>query len=101
MNEVKIRILSTCPHCHGVAYFPFTEAVDTQGRTYMQYLPCTTCHGSGVTGKWITIAEFQKLLEQSACSHEHVSQVGGFHFSGGEVWDDIEEVCEDCDKVLD
>lgn len=101
MKEVKIRILSTCPHCNGTAYFPYREALDYQGKPYMQYLPCNVCQGSGVTGKWVTLPDFRKLLEQSLCVHEHVSQSGGFHLSGGEVWDDVEEVCDDCGQILD
>jgi hypothetical protein len=68
---------------------------------YQRYLPCPTCNGSGQSGKWITLLEFQKLLKELECPHEHVTQIGGFHFSAGEVWDDIEEVCSDCGEVLD
>ncbi len=35
------------------------------------------------------------------CPHEHLSTQGGFHFSGGEVWDDIKEVCDDLRKGID
>ena len=101
MKEVKVRILSACPNCHGVAYFPFKEALDSKGKPYMQYLPCTVCHGSGVTGKWVGLPEFQRLLEQGPCPHEHASMVGGHHFTAGDVWDDIEQVCDDCGQVLD
>ena len=101
MREVKVRILSTCPNCNGSAYFPYREARDYQGKPYMQYLPCTMCHGSGVTAKWVSLPELHKLLEQSLCPHEHVSTLGGHHFTIGNVWDDIEEVCDDCGQTLD
>lgn len=101
MREVKVRILSTCPHCDGVAYFPFKETTDTQGRKYMQYLPCTICHGSGVTAKWITLPEFQKLVEQSLCAHSHIERSGSYYLSDGEITDNIEEFCRDCGQVLD
>ena len=98
---IKVKILSKCEHCDGKAYLPFKEAVDFKGETYMQYLPCPKCHGSGMTGKWIILPEFQKLLKEAECPHEHVSQIGSFHFSAGEVWDDIQDVCDDCGEVLD
>ena len=40
----------------------------------------------------------------SSCMHRHtqVIQNGGFHFTEGQVWDDIQEnvLCIDCFKVL-
>lgn len=38
---------------------------------------------------------------QSKCKHEHTATTGGFHFIGGDVWDDVEEVCTDCGINLD
>ena len=38
---------------------------------------------------------------QAACPHQHTSFTGGWHFSGGEVWDDLTEVCDDCGANLD
>ena len=38
---------------------------------------------------------------QAHCLHQHTNTYGGFHFSGGEVWDDITEVCDDCGANLD
>jgi len=38
---------------------------------------------------------------QASCAHEHTSFLGGWHFSAGEVWDDINEVCDDCGANLD
>ena len=38
---------------------------------------------------------------QAQCPHLHTSTWGGFHFSAGEVWDDITEVCNDCGANLD
>ena len=98
---VKVRVLSTCTYCDGQAYLPASMGLDSRGVEYQRYLPCPKCHGSGQTGKWITLSEFQKLLKEVECPHEHISQTGGFHFSGGEVWDDIQEVYEDCGEVLD
>ena len=99
--SIKVKILQQCSYCKGKAHLPFKEAVDAKGKTYMQYLPCPQCHGSGLSGKWIELTEFKQLLETSACPHEHVSRVGGHHFSAGEVWDDIREVCDDCCQALD
>lgn len=98
---IKVKILSKCEHCDGKAYLPFKEAIDSKGEKYMQFLPCPKCQGSGMTGKCINLTEFKQLLEQSECPHEHVSQIGGYHFSAGEVWDDLVYVCDDCGKVLD
>lgn len=33
---------------------------------------------------------------QKQCLHKHTSTHGGWHFSAGEVWDDITEICDDC-----
>ena len=98
---IKVKILSKCSYCNGQAYIPAGETVDTKGERYMRYFPCPKCHGSGLSGKWINLTEFQQLLEQAECPHEHVVRNGGHHFSAGEVWDDIEEVCSDCGEALD
>ena len=37
---------------------------------------------------------------QAHCPHLHTSFWGGFHFSHGEVWDDITEICDDCGAHL-
>jgi hypothetical protein len=37
---------------------------------------------------------------QLECPHTDTYWTGGFHYTGGEVWDDIEEVCCDCGAVL-
>ena len=97
----KVKILSKCAYCDGQAYLPGGMDVDSKGEKYMRYLPCPTCHGSGLSGKWINLSDFKQLLEGSECPHAHVSRNGGHHFSAGEVWDDIEEVCDDCGQVLD
>ncbi len=39
--------------------------------------------------------------QQTHCPHLHTSFRGGFHFSSGEVWDDLTEVCDDCGANLD
>ena len=44
--------------------------------------------------------DYRRVTILEACPHKHVSMVGGMHFSAGDVWDDIEEVCEDCGMVL-
>jgi hypothetical protein len=33
---------------------------------------------------------------QAICPHLRVSYTGQFHYSNGEVWDDIREICDDC-----
>jgi len=38
---------------------------------------------------------------QAQCPHIHTSFQGGWHFSAGEIWDDITEVCDDCGANLD
>ena len=39
-------------------------------------------------------------LDPAQCPHEHTSFTGGYHFVGGDVWDDITEVCDDCGAIL-
>jgi hypothetical protein len=40
-------------------------------------------------------------MQQAFCPHEHSSYKGNMHFTAGEVWDDIQEVCDDCSANLD
>jgi hypothetical protein len=40
----------------------------------------------------------QKL--QTQCSHKNIVTTGGYHFSFGDVWDDITDVCLDCGAEL-
>lgn len=70
----KIHVLLKCEHCHGKAYFFVNEAEDYQGRKYGRYKPCPRCQGSGMVAKWVTLAEFQQLLEQSKSATELVSR---------------------------
>lgn len=37
---------------------------------------------------------------QAQCPHLHTSFSGGWHFSEGEPWDDITEICDDCGANL-
>lgn len=97
---VKIQILTRCEYCQGESYLPYTTALDPQGKQYIKHRPCPNCEGSGMAPKWIELAEFAILLKQAVCPHEHVVTQGGFHLKGGEVWDDIGEVCADCGEVL-
>ena len=41
-----------------------------------------------------------KERRQQKCRHIHTSFSGGFHYSDGEVWDDITEYCDDCGANL-
>lgn len=72
MEELKVRILSKCQDCDGQAYLPSDMGIDSRGVEYQRYLPCPTCNGSGQPGKWISISEVQKLLEEAECPHERV-----------------------------
>jgi len=101
MFLLKVHISDKCPECGGEAYLPAGEVVSNSGKHYTRYLPCPICNGSGRLSRWVSLAEFAILLKQASCTHEHVSQTGGYHFEAGEVWDDIEEVCDDCGLNLD
>lgn len=98
---IKVQVLTTCAHCSGQAYLPIGEFTDHMGRSYMRHSPCPMCDGSGQRTAWIPIETFARLLAQAACQHVHTSHNGGFHFSGGDVWDDLIEVCDDCGANLD
>jgi hypothetical protein len=98
--EVKVRILSKCKKCDGRAYLQVGEEVDYKGDKYTRFSPCSECEGTGVSGQWVDLPEFFLMLEQSKCSHQHVSRMGGFHFTAGDVWDDIQDICDDCGQVL-
>ena len=96
----KVHILTKCEHCSGQAMLPIGEEPDHLGRVYMRYRPCPYCQGSGNQTKWVTLKDFAEMLEAVKCQHEHVSSRGSFHFSAGDVWDDIVEVCDDCGAAL-
>ena len=98
---IKVKILTKCEQCNGQAYLPTGEAESYSGEKYIQYQPCSKCQGSAKQTKWVTLAEFVSLLETVKCQHEHISTNGGFHFSGGDVWDDLVEICDDFGATLD
>ena len=98
---LKVHVLDTCPYCDGKAYLPAGEATDWKGETYIRYKPCHMCYGTGERGKWVSLPEFNAMLKQAQCKHEHTSYRGRMHFSAGDVWDDIQEVCNDCGANLD
>ncbi len=97
----KVRVLAKCQHCNGEAYLPIEECEDSRGKTYMRYAPCPTCDGSGNQPQWIALEDFAKLIVEAGCPHQHTSFQGGMHFDGGDVWDDIHEVCNDCGASLE
>ena len=101
MMITKIKILSQCPNCQGEKYLPAGMDVDYKGEKYQRYLPCPQCHGSGLSGKWINLFEFQQLLAQVECPHEHVVSSGGLHISEAGLVDSIKLTCSDCEKSLD
>jgi hypothetical protein len=92
---LKVHILDTCSHCNGEAYQPICEAEDSQGHKYTRYPPCPIYEGSGNEPKWIALEDFAKLMQQAVCPHKHTTFQGNMHFSAGDVWDDIKEVCDD------
>ena len=98
---LQIHILDRCEFCDGQAYVYACEFVDNNGESYPRYMPCAYCKGSGEPDKWVELSEFVKLLREDECPHEHTSTLGSFHFTAGEVWDDLTEVCDDCGANLD
>ena len=98
---IKVHILDKCPRCHGQAMLPVGEGKDYKGRTYTRYAPCPECEGSGNQPRWISLQDFAELLHQVVCQHEHTTTQGGMHFSAGDVWDDIQQVCIECGADLD
>jgi DnaJ-class molecular chaperone len=98
---LKVHILVPCSHCNGEAYLPVSEAEDCQAHVYVRHRPCPVCEGSGSEPKWIALDDFAKQLQQAICPHEHTTYQGSMHFSAGDVFDDIQEVCDDCGAKLD
>ncbi len=98
---LKVHILMICSHCNGEAYLPISESEDCQGNKYTRHIPCPVCEGSGNEPRWIDIQDFAKLMQQAVCPHNHTSFQGNMHFTEGDVWDDIHEVCDDCGANLD
>lgn len=97
---LKVRVSDKCSYCHGKAYLPSGKAVDTNGNEIIRHSICPVCEGTGESGRWISVADLLELLVQAQCPHEHVSSHGGYHFSNGELWDNVKEVCDDCGKAL-
>ncbi len=98
---IKVHILDRCKQCDGKAYLPVGEAESYTGERYTRYAPCTQCQGSGKQASWVSLTKFYTLIAEAKCAHEHTSFQGGLHFNGGDVWDDIVEVCDDCGTNLD
>jgi RecJ-like exonuclease len=98
---LKIQVIAPCSHCNGKAYLPMGEVEDSQGHKYIQHIPCPTCEGSGNKPMWIDLQELVKLMQQAVCPHKHTSFQGNVCFTGGDVWDDIHEGCDDCGANLD
>jgi hypothetical protein len=97
----RVHILVQCTYCNGQAYLPHREVEDANGKPYIQHKPCPSCLGSGQQERWIGLTEFALMLQEAVCPHKRSSLQGAYHFSNGEVWDDIKEVCNDCGADLD
>jgi len=91
----KVQILTTCSYCQGGA------VLSARDEPHAPQIPCPMCDGSGLAPRWISLQEFAILLAQAQCPPQHTSYKGGLHFSAGDAWDDISEVCNDCGAVLD
>jgi hypothetical protein len=90
---IKVHILAQCEHSKGGAPLPESEAESYICERIKRYLPHPKCQGSGNQAKCVSLAELATLLKEIQCPHEHTSLQGGFHFTAGDVWDDITEVC--------
>ena len=101
MDKIKIPILDKCPECKGQAYLPAGQAVSSSGESYTRYAPCPVCEGGGRKTRWVELEEFARLLKESACQHEHISATGGWHYTDGNVFDDIHISCTDCGAHMD
>lgn len=97
----KMLILTTCEACNGKSQLLVGEAEDFRGNKYTRYQPCPTCEGVGLKPKWIELAAFARMLQKEQYLHQHTSFTGKFHFDQGDVWDNIQEVCDDCGVTLD
>ena len=98
---LKVQILTTCEHCNGQAYLPNGEDEDCRGRKYTHYAPCPICQGTGNQTKWVVLPDFIEMLKQVQCQHNHTAYQGSYRFNGGDVSDNITEVCIDCGAHLD
>ena len=97
---IKVHILERCEACEGQAYLPDGMDVSNNGEPYHRYKPCSSCQCGGNQTRWVSLEEYTVLLEEARCKHPHISYQGNFHFTVGEAWDDLVEVCEDCGAVL-
>ena len=61
----KVHVLNRCKHCDGEAYVYVCEAIDANGNQYPRYLPCSYCQGSGEQARWVSLTEFQTLIERA------------------------------------
>jgi len=100
---IKVQIQTECWYCKGEAMMEVHELEFHVTDPTPRYLPCPYCKGSGNQEKWVSLKEFIAMLHDPTlqCPHNHTSLSGSNHFSNGEVWDDIHEVCDDCGAILD
>ena len=97
----KIQIFIRCNHCdNGVNSLDPEDTYASSDHRKLQ-TPCPLCRGSGGRTRWISLEQLAILLHACQCPHEHTSFQGGFHFTEGDVWDDIVEVCDDCGARLE
>ena len=61
----------------------------------MECSSCPFCQDSVCSATRITLEQLIMLLQAIQCPHAHTSFQGGFHFTAGDVWDDVVEVCDE------
>jgi len=63
---LKVQILTECKNCDGDAYLPVGAELSYSGEPYMRFEPCPVCQGTGSFARWITLQEFQELLDNQS-----------------------------------
>ena len=99
--EPRVQILILCRHHGALLLITGHEDSDHQCSAQTECSSCPLCQDSDCSTIWITLEQLISLLQAIQCPHTHTSFQGIYHFTEGDVWDDIVEVCDDCGARLE
>ena len=67
-TKTQVHIRTTCERCEGKTHVPVGEVTDHLNRTFIRYIPCGYCQGTGFQPHWIDLTEFLENLYPEECN---------------------------------